>query len=44
MANSRDRLMVELTNFFILTKSLGRTLMYEEKVVENEEEQKVIRR
>ena len=36
--------MVELTNFFILTKSLGWTLMYEEKVVENEKEQKVIRR
>lgn len=44
MENSQDRLMVELTNFFILTKSLGWTLMYEEKVIENEEGLKVIRK
>jgi hypothetical protein len=40
MENAQDRLLAELTNFYILTKSLGWTLMYEEKVIENEEELK----
>jgi hypothetical protein len=35
MENSQDRLMVELTNLFVLTKSMGWTLMYEEKVIES---------
>lgn len=34
MQNSRDRLMVELTNFYVLTKSMGWTLMYEGQVIE----------
>ncbi|OYX15731.1 MAG: hypothetical protein B7Z16_12880 [Algoriphagus sp. 32-45-6] len=37
MENAQDRLLAELTNFYILTKSLGWTLMYEEMVIENEE-------
>lgn len=44
MENSRDRLMAELTNFYVLTNSLGWTLMYEEKVIENEESLELIRR
>jgi hypothetical protein len=36
MENAQDRLLAELTNFYILTKSLGWTLMYEEMVIENE--------
>jgi hypothetical protein len=38
MENAQDRLLAELTNFFILTKSLGWTLMYEEQVIEKEEQ------
>jgi len=44
MENAQDRLLAELTNFYILTKSLGWTLMYEEQVIENEEELELIRR
>lgn len=44
MANSQDRLLAELTNFYILTKSLGWTLMYEEKVIDSEESLELIRR
>lgn len=44
MENSRDRLMAELTNFYVLTNTLGWTLMYEEKVIENEESLELIRR
>lgn len=44
MENSRDRLMVELTNFYVLTKSMGWTLMYEEKVIETEEQLKLIKK
>lgn len=44
MENSRDRLLAELSNFYILTKSLGWTLMYEEMVIENEEGLELIKR
>jgi hypothetical protein len=44
MANSQDRLLAELTNFYILTKSLGWTLMYEEKVIDSEESLELIRK
>src|SRR5690606_1094756 len=37
MENSRERLMVELTNLYVLTSSMGWTLMYEEQVIENPE-------
>lgn len=44
MENSRERLMVELTNFYVLTKSMGWTLMYEEKIIENSEQLESIRK
>lgn len=44
MENSRERLMVELTNFYVLTKSMGWTLMYEEKVIESPEQLDLIRK
>lgn len=44
MANSRDRLMAELTNFYVLTNSLGWTLKYEEKIIENPEQLELIKR
>ncbi|MDO8968310.1 MAG: DUF4230 domain-containing protein [Algoriphagus sp.] len=44
MENSRERLMVELTNLFVLTKSMGWTLMYEEKIIENQEQLELIKR
>ncbi len=34
MENSRERLMVELTNFYVLTKSMGWTLMYEGQIID----------
>lgn len=44
MANSRERLMVELTNLFVLTKSMGWTLMYEEKIIESREQLELIKK
>ncbi len=44
MANSRDRLMAELTNFYILTNSLGWTLKYEEQIIENPEQLELIKK
>ena len=44
MENAQDRLLAELTNFFILTKSLGWTLVYEEKVIESEKELDLIKK
>lgn len=44
MENSQERLMVELTNLFVLTKSMGWTLMYEEKIIENREQLELIRK
>lgn len=44
MENAQDRLLAELTNFYILTKSLGWTLMYEEQVIENEEDLSLIKK
>lgn len=44
MENSQERLMVELTNLFVLTKSMGWTLMYEEKVIENKEQLELIKK
>lgn len=44
MENSQERLMVELTNLFVLTKSMGWTLMYEENVIENKEQLELIRK
>jgi glycogen debranching enzyme len=44
MENSRERLMVELTNLFVLTKSMGWTLMYQEKIIESPEQLDLIKR
>lgn len=44
MENSKERLMVELTNFYVLTKSMGWTLMYEEKIIENPEQLELIKK
>jgi preprotein translocase subunit YajC len=44
MDNSRERLMVELTNFYVLTKSLGWTLMYEEQIIDNPEHLKIVQK
>lgn len=44
MENSRERLMVELTNFYVLTNSMGWTLMYEEQVIENPEQLELIKK
>ncbi|PSL01722.1 DUF4230 domain-containing protein [Cecembia rubra] len=44
MDNSRERLMAELANLFVLTKSLGWTLKYNEVIIENEEQMKNLRR
>lgn len=44
MENSRERLMVELTNFYVLTKSMGWTLMYEKKIIENPEQLELIKK
>lgn len=44
MTNSKDRLMAELTNFYILTNSLGWTLKYEEQIIENPEQLKLIKK
>jgi hypothetical protein len=42
--NSRERLMSELANIFVLTKSLGWTLQYNEMIIENEEQLKSLKR
>lgn len=44
MENSRERLMVELTNFYVLTSSMGWTLMYEEQIIENPEQLELIKK
>ena len=44
MDNSRERLMAELANIFVLTKSLGWTLQYNEIIIESEEQMKSLRR
>lgn len=44
MENSRERLMVELTNLFVLTNSMGWSLMHEEKIIENPEQLELIKR
>jgi hypothetical protein len=44
MDNSRERLMAELANLFVLTKSLGWTLKYEELIIETEEQLEMIRK
>lgn len=44
MDNSRERLMAELANLFVLTKSLGWTLQYNEVVIESEEQMKNLKR
>ncbi len=43
MENSRERLMVELTNLYVLTNSMGWTLMYEEQIIENPEQLELIK-
>ncbi|MFD2200396.1 DUF4230 domain-containing protein [Shivajiella indica] len=42
--NSKERLMAELANIYILTKSLGWTLQYNEMIIENEEQIKNLKR
>jgi hypothetical protein len=44
MKDSRERLMVELTNLYVLTNSMGWTLMYEEQVIENQDQLQLIRK
>ena len=44
MENSRERLMVELTNLYVLTNSMGWTLMYEEQVIENPEQLELLKK
>jgi uncharacterized membrane protein YciS (DUF1049 family) len=44
LENSQDRLMSELANIFILTKSLGWTLQYNEIIVESEEQLQNLKR
>ena len=44
MDNSRDRLMAELANIFVLTKSLGWTLQHNEAIIESEEQMKNLSR
>lgn len=44
MENSRERLMVELTNLFILTKSMEWTLMYQDKIIESQEQLELIKK
>lgn len=44
MENSRERLMVELTNLFVLTKSMEWTLMYQEKIIESREQLELIKK
>lgn len=44
MENSRERLMVELTNLFVLTKSMEWTLMYQDKIIENREQLELIKK
>lgn len=44
MENSRERLMVELTNLYVLTKSMGWTLMYEEQIIENREQLELLKK
>lgn len=44
MDNSRERLMAELANIFVLTKSLGWTLQYNEIIIESGEQMKNLRR
>lgn len=42
--NAQQRLMSELVNIFVLTKSLGWTLMYNEILIENPEQMKNLKR
>ena len=42
--NAQQRLMSELVNIFVLTKSLGWTLMYNEILIENPEQMKKLKR
>lgn len=44
MENSRERLMVELTNLYVLTNSMGWTLMYEEEIIANPEQLELIKK
>lgn len=44
MENSRERLMVELTNLFVLTKSMGWTLMYQGEIIEDREQLELIKK
>jgi hypothetical protein len=43
MENSRERLMVELTNLFVLTKSMEWTLMYQGEIIEDQEQLELIK-
>ncbi len=44
MENSRDRLMVELTNLFMLTNSMGWTLMYQGEIIEDQQQLELIKK
>lgn len=42
--NAQERLMSELVNIYVLTKSMGWTLMYNEVIIENAEQMKNLKR
>lgn len=42
--NAQERLMSELVNIYVLTKSMGWTLMYNEVIIENPEQMKNLKR
>jgi preprotein translocase subunit YajC len=44
MENSRERLIVELTNLYVLTNSMGWSLMYEEEIIRNPEQLELIKK
>jgi preprotein translocase subunit YajC len=44
MENSRERLMIELTNLYVLTNSMGWSLMYEEEIIRNPEQLELIKK
>jgi hypothetical protein len=42
--NAQERLMSELVNIYVLTKSMGWKLMYNEVIIENPEQMKNLKR
>lgn len=44
MENSQERLMVELTNLFVLTKSMEWTLMYQSEIIETADQLELLKK